>query len=76
MKDANLRNMLKGASKCVCTSIIQVPHNSLSLSAAVSSCMKTPENMEEDPYDLKQWVKEISKWNTPLIACAAQVQEQ
>jgi len=43
--------MLKEASKCVCTSVIQVSHNALSPSAAVSSCMKTPENMEEDQYD-------------------------
>jgi hypothetical protein len=36
--------------------------------------MKTPENMEEDPLmALNQWMKEISKWNTPQIACAAQV---
>jgi hypothetical protein len=43
--------MLKEASKCVCKPIIQVSHNALSPSAAVSSCMKTPKNMEEDPYD-------------------------
>jgi hypothetical protein len=51
MKEADLRNMLKEASKCVCTSIIQVSRKALSPSAAVSSCMKIPENIEEDPYD-------------------------
>jgi len=43
--------MLKEASKCVCTPIIQVSHNALSPSATVTSCMKIPENMEEDSYD-------------------------
>jgi hypothetical protein len=47
--------------------------------ATKSSCTSAneiQEKAEEDPHALNQHMKDISKWNTPVISCAAQVQEQ
>jgi hypothetical protein len=38
---------------------------------SIAVAMKTTENIEEDPDNLNQQVKEISKWNSPLISCVA-----
>jgi hypothetical protein len=38
--------------------------------------MKTPEKAEEDPHALNQHMKEIFRWYTSVISCAAGVQEQ
>jgi hypothetical protein len=51
-----------------CTSTVVVSPYSSSFTPSTSSAMKTPENTEED-----QKLEEISKWNTPLISCAAHV---
>jgi len=48
----------------------------LSLTPSTSSAIKTPENTEGDPDGPNQQIEEISKWNTPLIRCTAQVDEQ
>jgi hypothetical protein len=68
--------MLKKTSKSVCTSTAMVYPDPLSLTPSTSSAIKTPENTEGDPDGLNQQIEEISKWNTPLIRCTAQVEEQ
>jgi hypothetical protein len=49
VKQADLRDMFKKASRSACSSIIVVSHNSLSVIALTSSALKTPENKEENP---------------------------
>ena len=49
MKQADLSNMSKNASKSVCTSILMVSADLLYPIPLISSAMKTPENAEEDP---------------------------
>jgi hypothetical protein len=44
MKEANLRDMFKMASKSVSTSIIVLSHDKFPLSPSISSAMETPEN--------------------------------
>jgi len=51
MKEANLRDVLKTASKIVSTSITVVSPDTFSLSPSTSSAMEIPENTEEDPGD-------------------------
>jgi len=51
MKEANLRDMLKTASKSVSTSTTVVSPDTFSLSPSASSAMEIPENTEEDPDD-------------------------
>jgi hypothetical protein len=53
MKQADLRDMFKKASRSVCSSSTVVSHNSLSLIPLMSSGLKTPENTEENPAELK-----------------------
>jgi hypothetical protein len=66
-------DMFKKASECVCTSTVLVSQDPLFPTASTSAAMKTTENIEEDPDNLNQQVKEISKWKSPLISCVAQV---
>jgi hypothetical protein len=73
MKQAYLRDMFKKVSKSVCISTVVVSPDPLSPTPSTSSAMKTPENREEDPTPLNQQLKEISKWNIPLMSCTAQV---
>jgi hypothetical protein len=40
---------------------------------STSSAVKTPEKTEEDPGGLESQIKEIFKWNIPLISYMAQV---
>jgi hypothetical protein len=68
--------MCKKTSNSVCTSTVAVPPDLLSATVSTSSAVKTPENTEEDLMTLNQQLKEICKWNTALISCAAQVYEQ
>jgi NaMN:DMB phosphoribosyltransferase len=49
VKQADLRDMFKKASRSACLSTIVVPHNLLSLIPLMSSALKTPENTEENP---------------------------
>jgi hypothetical protein len=51
MKEADLRDMFKKASKSVSTSTIVVSPDPFFLSHQFFSAMKTPENTEEDPDD-------------------------
>jgi len=53
MKQADLRDMFKKASRNVCLSHTVVSHNSLSLIPLKSSALKTPENTEDKPAELK-----------------------
>jgi hypothetical protein len=53
MKLADLRDKFKKASKTVQTSFVVVCPNPLSPTPSISSAMRTPENTEEDPDDLK-----------------------
>jgi hypothetical protein len=47
MKEADLRHIIKKASKIVCTSTIVVSPHLLSPTPSASSAMKTPENAED-----------------------------
>jgi hypothetical protein len=73
IKQVDLMDMFKKASKCVCTSTILVSPDPLFPAPSTSAAMKATENIEEDPHNLNQQVKEISKWNSLLISCLAQV---
>jgi len=50
---ADLRDKFKKASKIVQTSSVVVCPDPLSSAPSTSSAMRTPENTEEDPDDLK-----------------------
>ena len=71
MKQTDIRDLFKKASKSVC--IVVVHPDLLFLAPSTSSAMKTPGNIEEDSDDLNQQLKELSQWNTPLISLAAQL---
>jgi hypothetical protein len=49
VKQSDLKDMFKNASKSICTSTIVVYHDPLSPSPSTSSAMKTPEKTEEGP---------------------------
>jgi hypothetical protein len=51
MKQADLREMFKKASKSICTSTIVVPPDPSSPTPSTSSATKIPENTEEEPDD-------------------------
>jgi hypothetical protein len=51
MKQANLRDISKMASKSVCTPVIVVSPNSMSPTPSTFTATMTPENTEEDPDD-------------------------
>jgi hypothetical protein len=54
MKQADIRDMFKKASKSVCTSTIVVSPDPLSPTPSNSSATKTPENTKEDPDNPEQ----------------------
>jgi hypothetical protein len=60
--------MFKEALKSVCTSAILVSHDPLSPTPKTASAVKTPDNTEGYPHNPEPEMKEISKWNTPLIS--------
>jgi len=66
LKQADLTNMFKKASKSVHISTIVVSPDPLS-PTLTSSPMKKPWNIEEDTNTLNQQMKDTSKWNTPMI---------
>jgi hypothetical protein len=45
-------------------------------SATLTGTEAMPENKEGDSDNPEQQLKELSKWNTPLISCTVQVLEQ
>lgn len=51
MNQADLRDTIKKASRCVCTSTIVLSLDPLSPTPSTNSVVKTAENTEEDPYD-------------------------
>jgi hypothetical protein len=51
VKQADPRDIFVKISKSVCTSIVVVSPDPLSLTPSSSSAMKTPENTEEDPHN-------------------------
>jgi hypothetical protein len=67
--------MFKHVYKSVCISTILVSPNTLSATPPTSSAVQTPENTEGNLMTLKhqQHIKEMSKWNTPLVSCEDQV---
>jgi hypothetical protein len=70
----HIRDIFIKASRSVCTSNIVVYPDPLSPTPSTSSAVNTPEITEEDPVvTLNQQRKGISKYNTPLISCAAKV---
>jgi len=54
MKQADIRDIFKKASKSVCTLTVVVSSDPWSLASSASSPVKTPENTEEDPHDPEQ----------------------
>lgn len=54
MKQANLLDLLKEASKTVCTSPVVISPDPFSPTPLTSSAMKTSENTEGDPDDTEQ----------------------
>ena len=59
LKQADLRGMVKKASKYVCTSLVLIAPDPLSHTASTSSDMKPPGNTEENRHCLNQQMKEI-----------------
>jgi len=51
MKQADLRDMFKMNSKCVCASNVVISRDPLSSILSNSSAMKTQENTKEEPDD-------------------------
>ena len=51
MKETDLRDLFKKATKSGCTSTVVLSPDPLSLTAATSSAVKTPLDTEEDPDD-------------------------
>jgi len=51
VKQADLWDMFKKASKCVCNSTVVVSPHPLSPVSSIFSAMKTPEHTEEEPDD-------------------------
>jgi hypothetical protein len=49
MKETDLRDMFKVASRSICISTFAVSPDPLSPTPSASSAVKTPENKEEDP---------------------------
>jgi hypothetical protein len=49
MKGTDLRDMVKAASKSICTSTVAVSPDPLSPTPSNFSAIKTPENTEEGP---------------------------
>jgi hypothetical protein len=49
MKGSDLRDMVKVASKSICTSTVAVSPDPLSPTLSTFPAIKTPENTEEDP---------------------------
>jgi hypothetical protein len=60
VKQADLRDMLKMKSKCVCASNVEISCESLSSILSNSSVMTMQENMKEDLMILNQQIKETS----------------
>jgi hypothetical protein len=61
MKQADLRDMFKMISKCVCTSNVEISREPLSSLLSNSSVKKMQENMKEDLMILNQQIKETSR---------------
>jgi hypothetical protein len=77
MKQADLQDMFKMASDSVCTKSTMVSHSSFTANPSTSAAMKTLHKTQKKPLKtLTQHMNKKSKWNTPLISCEAQVQEQ
>jgi hypothetical protein len=70
VKKVDPRVVFKMASKSV-----YFNHCGISYSMNFFSC-EDYRKQKRTQMTLNQQMKEISKWNTPLISCAAQVQEQ
>jgi hypothetical protein len=71
MKQADLMDTFKKASKSVYTTTIVVSPDPLSPTLSTSSAMETSENTEQDHDTLNQQMREIHEWSTPLISCTA-----
>jgi hypothetical protein len=76
MKWADLKDLFKKASKSVCTSAIVVSPDPLSHIPSTSSALKLQNTQNIILMNLIRQMKEIPKWNTPLISCTVLVMEQ
>jgi hypothetical protein len=76
MKQADLIDIFKKASKSDRTLTIVVFPDHLSPAPSTSLAMEIPENIQETLTTLNQQIKEISIWNTSLMNCTAQVKGQ
>jgi hypothetical protein len=71
MKQADLKDMSGKVSKSVCISTVVVPP--VSYSSAFFSYKDSRKHRRGPLVTLSQQMREISKLNTPLINCTAQV---
>jgi hypothetical protein len=69
VKQGDVRDMFKKASKGVCTPAIVISPDPLSPTSSTSAAMKTSENTEEEPDDPEL----VHEGDTPLISPLAQV---
>jgi len=75
MKLANLRDIFKKAYKGTHTSTIVVSSGTLSLAPTILT-IKTPNTWKRTLIVQNQHMKKIPKWNTHLLSCTVQIQEQ
>jgi hypothetical protein len=73
LKWADLKDLFKKASKSVCMSAIVVSLDPLSHIPSTSSALKLQKTQKMILMTLNQQMKEIPKWNTPLISCTVLV---
>jgi hypothetical protein len=72
MKQAGLKDILKKPSRSVCSSATGVSPDPLSPTQS-SSALKIQKTQKRTLMTLNQQMKGISKWNTALVSCTAQV---
>jgi hypothetical protein len=73
MKQADYRDMFTDTSKSVCILTIVVSPDPLSPTPNISAVKRLQKTEKRTLMTLNQHMKEISKWNTLLINCTAQV---
>jgi hypothetical protein len=73
VKQADLRNILKKASNDICTSTVVLSPVPLPPAPSASSSYEDSRKQRRTVMTLNHQMIKKSKWNTPLIGCAAQV---
>ena len=69
----NFANVSQKPSKSVSPSTIVISPDPLPPTPSTSSAKRTPECTEEQQNTLNQQMKGMSKWNTHIVKCTAQV---